>query len=86
MNATLTLPNIGTAIDDYDGGRFPKHTRDRQAVARRLGAVEILDTRYELDASRLPADVRRALVASNCHAARIGSTTYRSSTWAIIPN
>jgi DNA polymerase III delta subunit len=54
-------------------------------AAERLGAVEVIRTCYELDAARLPASVRKRLSREGLRAQRIGSTTYRSSTWALIP-
>ena len=42
----------------------------------------IYKTRYELDAARLPASLRR--LHPDARWVRLGSTTYRSSTWVAL--
>ena len=72
-------------VSEYTGGRYPALTEQRKARALALGATHIVDTRYELDAPRLPAALRREMAARGLRAVRIGSTTYCSSTWALVP-
>jgi hypothetical protein len=76
----------GVPLSEYTGGRFPALTAARQEKARTLGAVAIFDSvRYALNVYDLPAPTRHALEAANCTAVRVGSTTFKSSTWAVIP-
>jgi len=63
----------------------PSTNRRYQEAATRLGAVDVVRARYELDAARLPAPLRARLAREGLQAVRIGSTTYRSSTWALVP-
>jgi hypothetical protein len=68
-------------------GRYSKHlTEKRRSVAKLFKATYIVDTRYELQAGRLPLRIRMVMYSEGLKAIRIGSTTYRSSTWALIPS
>jgi hypothetical protein len=67
-------------------GRYAQMlTERRRAAAAALGATHIAECRYELIPARLPADLRRAIADMRARAVLIGSTTYRSSCWAIVP-
>ena len=72
-------------VSAYAGGRYPTLAAARRQRATDLGAVGIVDTRYELDAHRLPRWIRDEIISRGCRAERIGSTTYRSSTWVLVP-
>lgn len=64
----------------------PRHVAQRHvARAEALGARFVARVRYELDARRLPADLRAFCRSRRLTPQRIGSTTYRSSTWALVP-
>ena len=64
----------------------PETWRRHVATAEAMGAVAVYRVRYELEAARCPAWLRAEARASGCELVRLGSTTYRSSTWGLVPH